>query len=728
MASARNLGTLTIDVVAKIGGFTQGLTQSERKLDSFSKRAKQVGAEIGRALTVGFTAAAGIGALVLRNTLEAEKAQAQLAAALKSTAGAAGLTQVQLNDMADELSSLTVIEDDAITSAQALLLTFTKIGGDVFPDAIRAAADMSTALGTDLQGAVTQLGKALNDPLKGITALGRAGVQFSADQKAMIEALVETGRVADAQRLILAELETQFGGSAVAARDTLGGALEALKNTVGNLLEGDTGGNGLQAAKEAVEELNAQLSSAQIKSAFAQSIEDATLKVAGLVGWLVKWDDIAGRLLESADMGAALQGYNESLAGVTNKVGELREEIARLESGGNVPFNEPREEAIARLQEQLRKKQAIVDHFHAQELARIKEHAAAVTAASLGTPMLSGGGDVVTPGSDSWEWGIDPREAAKVSGALRDVTQTQSEYYAELQKIADEERAQAERWSGMVAQLSGPLAEAEHDHKLRLREIEEAGRDAGATSEQIAAAKLQETEAHQKNKAAIEAALNPLQTLLDDMDLELKLLGMTNAERIAELELRRLSVDMTPAEIEAARARIEAKAEEYEALQDQISAMDDFRSSFEDNVAGVLDGSKSITEALKDMVDDFIAQLARMAAQDFAESMFGQPGQSGGGKFGDWLGNFFSMFGGARAGGGPVMSGVPYLVGEQGPELVIPSSSGTVIPAGKTAAMLGGGTVINNFSMPGRYDLRTQAQVSADAGRATQRALARGTA
>jgi phage-related minor tail protein len=45
--------------------------------------------------------------------------------------------------------------------------------------------------------------------------------------------------------------------------------------------------------------------------------------------------------------------------------------------------------------------------------------------------------------------------------------------------------------------------------------------------------------------------------------------------------------------------------------------------------------------------------------------------------------------------GGPVSAGQPYLVGERGPELVVPSGSGNVIPAGKTASMLGGTTVIN---------------------------------
>lgn len=45
-----------------------------------------------------------------------------------------------------------------------------------------------------------------------------------------------------------------------------------------------------------------------------------------------------------------------------------------------------------------------------------------------------------------------------------------------------------------------------------------------------------------------------------------------------------------------------------------------------------------------------------------------------------------------RASGGPVAAGTPYLVGEQGPELMVPRAAGTIIPAQQTAAMRGGGT------------------------------------
>jgi hypothetical protein len=79
------------------------------------------------------------------------------------------------------------------------------------------------------------VGKALNDPIKGVTALGRAGVQFTAQQKEQIAALVESGDVAGAQTIILQELETQFGGAAEAAANV--DPYTQLANEVGNLSE-----------------------------------------------------------------------------------------------------------------------------------------------------------------------------------------------------------------------------------------------------------------------------------------------------------------------------------------------------------------------------------------------------------------------------------------------------------------------------------------------------------
>jgi hypothetical protein len=130
-----------------------------------------------------------------------------------------------------------LFDDDAITSSQSLLATFTKVKDTIYMDAIPAIVDMSTKLGGDLQGTTLQVGKALNDPIKGIAALSRAGVSFTESQKATIKSMVAMNDVAGAQKLILQELQTEFGGSALAASQVGTGPMVVLQHEFGNVRE-----------------------------------------------------------------------------------------------------------------------------------------------------------------------------------------------------------------------------------------------------------------------------------------------------------------------------------------------------------------------------------------------------------------------------------------------------------------------------------------------------------
>lgn len=199
------------------------------------------------------------------STIEAEQAQAKLNAVLKATGGAAGLSASQLTDLATSLQKVTTYGDEAILGAETLLLTFRNIGGDIIPRATEAVLDLASTLGGDLNGAAIQLGKALNDPIAGVSALGRAGVTFSASQKEMIKNLVEGGEGAKAQALILKELENQLGGTARAARGTLGGALSALEEAFGDLFEST--GPEADKLRRAVEQLIDKISEPQFLSA-----------------------------------------------------------------------------------------------------------------------------------------------------------------------------------------------------------------------------------------------------------------------------------------------------------------------------------------------------------------------------------------------------------------------------------------------------------------------------
>lgn len=275
-----DLATLGIEVKAKgVKEATKDLAALDKEAAKSQKQADKLAAgwkNTGKAIGVSIAAGVGLAGLAMKkyfsNTVEAERVQAQLAARIKSTGMAARLSLGDLNKMAQALQFKTSFDDESIGEVQSLLLTFTKIGRETFPTATAAVLDLSTAMGTDLNSAALQVGKALNDPVKGITALSRAGIQFSADQRKLIKDLVKVGDTAGAQTLILRELEKQMGGSAVAARQTLGGALKALENSFNNLLEGDSGDKGIQGARVAIEGLNTTLNDPKIKQGFADMV------------------------------------------------------------------------------------------------------------------------------------------------------------------------------------------------------------------------------------------------------------------------------------------------------------------------------------------------------------------------------------------------------------------------------------------------------------------------
>lgn len=162
---------------------------------------------------------------------EWQNALAQTEAVIKSTGGAAGITAQEMANLAADMSAasgMSLFSDDAILGAQNVLATFTNIKGVGFEDATGAILDISQALGTDLQSATIQVGKALNDPTQGISALSRVGVSFTEQQKQQIETMQEAGDMAGAQAIIIAELNKEFGGSAAAAVNTYTGQMTVL--------------------------------------------------------------------------------------------------------------------------------------------------------------------------------------------------------------------------------------------------------------------------------------------------------------------------------------------------------------------------------------------------------------------------------------------------------------------------------------------------------------------
>jgi hypothetical protein len=164
--------------------------------------------------------------------IESIKNQAQLAQVIKSTGGVAGQTQQALNDLAMQIRENTGVDDEFIGKGESILLTFTQVRGKIYEEAIPAITDYAAALGQgevtmeSMQASAMQIGKALNDPIKGMAALAKVGVTFDAQQKEQVKTLVESNRLMDAQAIVLAELKKEFGGVAKAVGDTDEGTMK----------------------------------------------------------------------------------------------------------------------------------------------------------------------------------------------------------------------------------------------------------------------------------------------------------------------------------------------------------------------------------------------------------------------------------------------------------------------------------------------------------------------
>ena len=150
-------------------------------------------------------------------------------ALLRSTGFAAGFAAHELDAMAKSVALNTLASVEGIKDTQNVLLSFKGISEESFRSAITLSQDMAAVMGGDSKSAALQLGKALESPTDGISALKRAGVSFSQAEKDMIRDMEESGRVAEAQTFILATLTNQIGGAGAAEADgTLAGAVDTL--------------------------------------------------------------------------------------------------------------------------------------------------------------------------------------------------------------------------------------------------------------------------------------------------------------------------------------------------------------------------------------------------------------------------------------------------------------------------------------------------------------------
>lgn len=723
-------GSVVIDILARTGSFETDTKRAEKRLKEFKKEAIETGKAVGAGLAAGVGVATAFLAKYVANTVEAEKVAAQLMARLEDTGGVAGRSLKELSDQAERLSKITVFDDEAIGDAQAMLLTFTQIRDVEFDKTIESALDLATVMGMDATQAAKLLGKALQDPEKGLTALAKAGVVFTDAERERIKRMVEAGEAAEAQELILKKLEGTMGSAAEAARNTLGGAIQGLMNDFDNLLEGDVSQGGLKGTVDAIAELSETINDPQLKDGIdslasgllttANYAVEAAAKLGNLVStyttWLKNQGFMQGETIDQLEKNrdrlvkqrGSVLGQIANLNGgeLDAKIAEIDNEIERLKAQGKALFSDT---------------DKMPDSFFRG--ARKPRGPA-----DPETPPSSGGsGKKGTAGGKSTNW-------------LEEDTR-------KLKEMVEAEARAREEFDAMAASLAGPVADANYRFATDLERLNDLAKQGAIGADELAAAQGNLRKEHEANLETIERQLNPGKELLNNLRFEIELMKMGNVERQTAIALRGMEVDQIRKygdEIAEANRELEEQAK-------HVEVMDDFRDTFKDFFKDVLSGTKSIGDSFEDMLDRIGSMIEDRIAQNWVDQLFGEKGQSGGGVFGGWLNtisgwlsssggggasgggdmatNIAEWFGGARAGGGDVFGNRAYLVGEQGPEMFVPRTAGAVLPADATAQVMGRSgrsTQLNqNFYVQGAPDRRTREQMARDSGRAAARGISR---
>jgi len=182
-------------------------------LKNLDASVSKFGKSMGKFALVGGAVAGVIGKTLVDAALESQKVMKQTEAIIKASGGAANITAEQVQKLSDKLSLQTGIDDELIQSSANLLLVFQKVrnetgkGNQIFDRATQAALDLGNVFGSS-DAAAKALGRALTDPVKGLTALRRAGVMFDDSQKKQIKTMVHQNEVRAAEEVGLNALDS----------------------------------------------------------------------------------------------------------------------------------------------------------------------------------------------------------------------------------------------------------------------------------------------------------------------------------------------------------------------------------------------------------------------------------------------------------------------------------------------------------------------------------------
>jgi hypothetical protein len=568
----------------KLRNTAGGIAAVQGPLGPFAGRLNAIGAIMGRVsgTMLLFTAISAGLALGIKKMISAvsnaERQFGKLEAILKATGGAAGLTLVEIEDLAQKIGIETLASVSGVRDAAGIMLTFKSITGDTFKSALSLAQDLAEVGFGDLKTASTQLGKALEDPIVGLGALKRVGVSFSDEQKEMIRVLDMTGRKAQAQEIILKALNEQVGGAGKKAAKGLAGAVDSLG-----------------------EKLNI--------------------------------------FFETSDFGIAIvNGLTWAINALANAFDDTDKAASSMKS--------------------LSKVEAEIEKIQKQIDARSK--------------LLA----------DQSIIGLDPQSEDK---RLNDLQKKYMEFIFQQKLLKVEDKVNKDKLDKNPAiTQESKLAKARKDN-----------------NEEFIKQNKHEIDGFGKTESELRLH-NKLYEIQEKLFKELKSTGVD-----AQVAVQEQMAITTPLIIEQERLYTEA-ANRQRDLDAIAKGVGDTFSSVGDKISDAMFRGKLATLNFKDILLEAVIALQKMVfkvlvldeiQRKIEERIKGSKGFSLGDIFGAISGAFGGN-GGAIAGdgyasGGTVQANTPSLVGERGPELFVPNSSGKIVNGSDTRSAMSGGSGVN---------------------------------
>ncbi|PHS21738.1 MAG: hypothetical protein COA84_15095 [Robiginitomaculum sp.] len=669
----KSIGNMKARMSLDGSDFQKGMAQMRRSARAFGRDMQRMGRNMS--LYVSGPLAA-IGALSVRAAGQQEQAIAGVRAALTSMGDAAGYNLEQLQNMASQMQENSLFGDeDILSKVTANLLTFGKIHTSVFERAQQLSLDLSARLGQDLQSSAVMLGKALNDPVQGLTALTRVGITFTDQQKAMIREMAAAGDIIGAQTIMLEELERQYSGQAAALADLDSGKIVQAMNSIGDAAE-KVGAILLPMvarfadfAKRMAEKFQALHPVFQRMIIAIAALGAATGPVLITIAlFTTAVGAISAPVLMAVGAVAALTVGLVALFGGSNDVAAAASVAASAETSLKDALTSVNRVAPAAAQSAIELAKTRIELAKASVVAAkaelrlrqsLHEETENAPDSLLRTITLALSGGVVDNATSELEEQI--RRLTDEENMLNDMSVLS---YVSNFSFGSREGAGQELDSMTVSlqrliETLDPAIAAENDFLDVKRQLNEA-LDAGAID--------QEQYTHWLSVA------------------EDRMNGVTAASGGAATGIS----DIEEAARKAA-AELERTAQEAESFTAQIGGS--FGNSMSSLFDDFLEGTVDARSALHGLASD----LAKMAMNSiFKDLLSGLNGGSGGG--GGFLSGLLGSLAGARAAGGPVMAGQSYLVGENQPEIFVPNVSGTILPDADMAS-LGGATVAQNVTL-----------------------------